>query len=185
VSNQFGVPNQTDVFAIANNGGLHVCWVVGAGNWNGPVQISPSRHFAPGAPLAVSNQFGSPNQTDVFGFAENRALHVAWVFGADAWNGPVQIAPPVYPVITITVWGDLGRFVEVSGRWFTPNAAVTLDYNIQGNSPLDLIGTHTVMSNAEGHFVHAIPITFPDDIQWIAVDARDLASGAAGNVYFG
>jgi hypothetical protein len=91
VSAQFGVPNQTDVFVVANNGAANVLWVQGAGNWNGPLAISPASTAPAGAPLAVSNQFGIPNQTDVFVVAINDATSVLWVPGAGAWNGPLQI----------------------------------------------------------------------------------------------
>ncbi|VWB44814.1 hypothetical protein BUB20358_02004 [Burkholderia ubonensis] len=40
-SNQFGISDQTDVFAVDGNGILHVAWVNGAGGWNGPVPIVP------------------------------------------------------------------------------------------------------------------------------------------------
>jgi hypothetical protein len=41
-SPQYGVDNQTDVFAIGSNGQLYVAWVGPDGGWNGPVGISPS-----------------------------------------------------------------------------------------------------------------------------------------------
>jgi hypothetical protein len=181
VSKQFGVPNQTDVFAIGTNGGLHVSWVVGAGAWNGPVQISSSSLFAAGAPLAAANQAGIPDQTDVFGPAVNGGLDVAWVVGSGTWNGPVQIGPPMYPIITVRVVEEMGRFVEITGRWFARNATVTIDYNIQENGPTSMIGQDVVTTDARGRFVHAIPVTFTGDIQWISVVATDLASGATGN----
>ncbi len=40
-SPQFGVPNQTDVFVVGNNSATQVLWVAGAGNWNGPLGITP------------------------------------------------------------------------------------------------------------------------------------------------
>ncbi|MBG1252128.1 hypothetical protein [Burkholderia pseudomallei] len=92
-SNQFGIPNQTDVFVVDNKGALNVAWVVGAGSWNGPIPISPPGLFPPGAAVAASNQFGIPNQTDVFVVDNQGALNVAWVVGADRWNGPVPISP--------------------------------------------------------------------------------------------
>lgn len=181
VSNQFGIPNQTDVFVVGVNGGLHVSWVVGSGSWNGPVQISPSFYFSPGAPLAAANQFGIPDQTDVFAIAANYAPAVEWVVGGAAWNGPLQIGPPVYPVITVRVLEATGRFVEVTGRRFTPNATVAVHYNIKENGANDQIDEDVVSSDAAGNFVHAIPVTFSGDIQWIALKATDLASGATGN----
>jgi hypothetical protein len=181
VSNQFGIPNQTDVFAVGTNGGLHVAWVDGAGNWNGPVQIGPSCLFSPGAPLAAANQAGIPDQTDVFAVTANHALDVAWVAGGGAWHGPVQIGPPVYPIITVSVVEGPGRFVEVTGTSFSPNATVTIDYNIKENGPANLIGQDVVTSGVEGNFVALIPVSFSGDIQWISLTATDLASGATGN----
>ncbi len=91
-SNQFGIPNQTDVFAVGRDGALRVAWVVSAGNWNGPVSISPTNLFPAGAAVAASNQFGIPNQTDVFAADSDGVLHVAWVVSAGNWNGPISIA---------------------------------------------------------------------------------------------
>jgi hypothetical protein len=38
--NRFGLNQQTDVFALGQNGSWNVSWVVGAGTWNGPVAFS-------------------------------------------------------------------------------------------------------------------------------------------------
>ena len=91
-SPQFGL-NQTDVFSVASNGAVQVRWVQGAGNWNGPLAISPPGLAPPGAHLAVSNQFGLPNQTDVFVVDNNGASDVLWVQGAGNWNGPLGLTP--------------------------------------------------------------------------------------------
>ncbi len=91
-SNQFGIPNQTDVFAVDGNGSLRVSWVVSAGAWNGPAQIGPAGLFPSRAAVASSNQFGIPNQTDVFAADSDGVLHVAWVVSAGNWNGPISIA---------------------------------------------------------------------------------------------
>ena len=37
-SAEFGQPDQTDVFAIDNDGGLQVSWAI-SGNWSGPTTI--------------------------------------------------------------------------------------------------------------------------------------------------
>jgi hypothetical protein len=92
-SPQFGIPNQTDVFLVANGGATEVLWVQGAGNWNGPLGISPTGLALPGAALGVSNQFGVPNQTDVFVVANSGATDVSWVAGAGNWSGPLGITP--------------------------------------------------------------------------------------------
>jgi hypothetical protein len=182
VSNQFGISDQTDVFAVATNGALHVSWVVGSGAWNGPAQIGPSCLFAPGVPVAAANQAGIPGQTDVFVVAENDALNVAWVVDSGTWNGPVQIGPPLYPVITARVLVGTGRSIEVTGKRFTPHGAVAIDYNIRENGTANQIGQDFVTSDGKGNFVHLIPVTFPGDIQWDVLKATDLATGAIGNV---
>jgi hypothetical protein len=93
VAPQFGVPNQTDVFVVASTGATDVSWVAGAGNWNGPLGITPGGTAPAGAALGVSNQFGIPNQTDVFVVASTGATDVSWVAGAGNWNGPLGITP--------------------------------------------------------------------------------------------
>jgi hypothetical protein len=92
VSQQFGIPNQTDVFVVGNNGATQVQWVQGAGRWNGPAATSPAGFSPAGGALAVSPQFGIPNQTDVFVVANNGATQVQWVQGAGQWNGPLAIS---------------------------------------------------------------------------------------------
>ena len=65
-------------------------WVTGAGNWHGPLGITPGGTAPAGAGLGVSNQFGIPNQTDVFVVANGGATQVSWVDGAGGWNGPMS-----------------------------------------------------------------------------------------------
>jgi sugar lactone lactonase YvrE len=90
-SNQFGIPNQTDVFVTDNTGTVDVLWVDSAGAWNGPLGISPGGLGSSGAPLAASNQFGIPNQTDVFLVDTSGTLKVLWVDDTGRWNGPLAI----------------------------------------------------------------------------------------------
>jgi hypothetical protein len=95
-SQQFGSP-QTDVFGIDQNGQLNVAWVTGGGEWNGPAEFTnnddwPGVLFPAGAPVAVSQQFGTSSpQTDVFAVAADNSLRVAWVAASGAWQGPSQI----------------------------------------------------------------------------------------------
>src|SRR5207302_4393398 len=98
-SPQFGVPNQTDVFRVAGNGAAEVFWVDGSGTFHGPLAISAPGVAPPGAHLATSQQFGVPNQTDVFVVDNNGATQVLWVDGGGRWGGPLAIsgsslAPP-------------------------------------------------------------------------------------------
>ena len=79
-SQQIGL-NQTDVFVVDNNGALNVAWVVEAGAWGGPAPIGPAGIFPPGAQVAVSQQFGAVNQTDVFVVDNAGQLNVFWEIG--------------------------------------------------------------------------------------------------------
>ncbi|HEY2392825.1 MAG TPA: hypothetical protein VGK22_16740 [Candidatus Angelobacter sp.] len=90
-SRQFGL-NQTDVFFVDKNGQLNVCWVVGAGAWQGPGKIGPAGIAPPGACVAASQQIGL-NQTDVFLIDKEGKLNVYWVLEAGAWGGPGGIGP--------------------------------------------------------------------------------------------
>jgi hypothetical protein len=174
-SNQFGISDQTDVFVVDNNGVLNVAWVVGGGAWNGPVGISPPGLFPPGAAVTASNQFGIPNQTDVFVVDNNGVLNVAWVVGGGAWNGPVPI---VNPAITLLAIEDNGRFIEVNGIKFTPDQTVTLDYlfKLQSDVNTSTFGTETLTSDEIGSFIFRIGVTLTD-ISIANVKATDVASG--------
>jgi hypothetical protein len=98
-SQQFGLSDNTDVFAIDNNGLLNVAWVTGQGQWMGPAEPTsnnayphPGIQFPPGAPVAASQQFGTSSpQTDVFAVDVNGNLDVAWVAGGGSWHGPSAI----------------------------------------------------------------------------------------------
>lgn len=97
-SQQFGLAGNTDVFAVDNNGQLNVAWVSTNGPWSGPAEPTsnnafpnPSIQFPPGAPVAASNQFGLPNNTDLFAVDVNGNLDVAWVNAGNPWQGPSPI----------------------------------------------------------------------------------------------
>jgi hypothetical protein len=86
---------QLDVFAVDNNGNITAYWVVGAGPWQGPQTITSGSLFVPGAPIAVSQQFGV-SQIDVFGIDKNGVLDVFYAFGTNGWQGPVQISTSLF-----------------------------------------------------------------------------------------
>jgi hypothetical protein len=92
-SAQFGLPNQTDVFVVENDGAINVSWVSGAGSWQGPLGITPMGVSQPGAALASSQQFGISNQTDVFTVKKDGTIDVSWVQGGGTWQGPLAITP--------------------------------------------------------------------------------------------
>jgi hypothetical protein len=93
-SNQFSLPNQTDVFVVANDGATRVSWVQSGGKWQGPLTITPAGLAPKGAHLAASNQFGIPNQTDVFVVANDGATRVSWVQSGGKWQGSLTISTP-------------------------------------------------------------------------------------------
>jgi hypothetical protein len=92
-SPQYGVDNQTDVFAIGNNGQLQVCWLGVGGGQNGIVGLGPTGVCPPGAAVAASPQYGVDKQTDVFAIGNDGRLQVYWVQGGGNWAGPVAMGP--------------------------------------------------------------------------------------------
>jgi len=144
--NQAGIPHQTDVFGVDNNGALNVAWVVGGGAWGGPGAIGPNGLFPPGAAVACIAQQGVANQTDVFCVDKRGALNVAWVVGAGKWNGPVAITgpgifPPGAPIAVSPQFGINGQtdvfcvdvrgtlnvlWVVNAGRWGGPGRLRTI-----------------------------------------------------------
>ncbi|MET5116162.1 hypothetical protein AAHH79_38905, partial [Burkholderia pseudomallei] len=64
-SNQFGIPNQTDVFDVIDSGALNVAWVVSAERWNGPIPISAAGNFPPGATNPTTNPISVNDKTYV------------------------------------------------------------------------------------------------------------------------
>jgi hypothetical protein len=92
VSRQFGT-DQTVLFAVTRTGQLGVFSTQDKGRWKQTSTLGPVGLAHPGAPIAVSQQFGAKNQTDVFLIAQNGQLNVFWVEGTGTWNGPLEIGP--------------------------------------------------------------------------------------------
>jgi hypothetical protein len=128
-SRQFGINGQTDIFAVSNEGALNVAWVVGAGRWNGPVAITGPGIFPPGAPIAVSPQFGINGQTDVFCVDVRGTLNVLWVVNAGRWGGP----------------GAIGR-----AGLFDPGAAVaaSAQFGINGQTDVFVVDKNGIINVA-------------------------------------
>lgn len=107
-SRQFGTTNRTDVFAIGSTGQLTMFYVEDSGAWSMHAPIGPGNFpptgsvFAPpGAQLAVSQQFGIANRTDVFVVDNTGTLNFFYCDNGDVkgWQGPIAIsvagfAPP-------------------------------------------------------------------------------------------
>ncbi|MGA2448002.1 MAG: hypothetical protein ABTD50_04925 [Polyangiaceae bacterium] len=148
VSQQFGL-NQTDVFAITNNvsgppngdgqvgGQIVMYYVDGGGSWHGPVTIStPTFYFPQNGDVAASQQFDTPNQTDVFAVDIDGYLEVYSVQSNGEWQGMLAGAqyelPPGAPIAVSREFGNpnnptdvfvvdanqnLMVFSEVNGDW--------------------------------------------------------------------
>jgi hypothetical protein len=108
-SNQFGIPDQTDVFVVENDDAIHLSWVEGGGSWQGPLRITPTGVEEPGAELASSQQFGVSNQTDVFAVEKDGTIDVSWVRGGGTWGGPLAI--------TKTGFADSGVALAASNQF--------------------------------------------------------------------
>jgi hypothetical protein len=94
-SQQFGL-QQTDVFLVDKHGQLNVFWegeTRTKPEWRGPGPIGPAGIANPGCFLAVSQQFGADNQTDVFLVDKHGQLNVYWVNKDGQWQGPGPIGP--------------------------------------------------------------------------------------------
>jgi hypothetical protein len=92
ITQRFGVPDQTNLFVVDQNGQLNLFWATGAGGWNGPQKIGNPGVFPAACCVAVSNQFGIAGQTDVFMIDNSGYLNVLWVNGLGSWNGPKRIS---------------------------------------------------------------------------------------------
>ena len=100
VSQRFGLV-QTDVFVVDKKGTLTVISVDGAGAWSAAKPIGPPGLVPSGAFVAVSQQFGITNQTDVFLINQTGPNAPGWpvVFWIDApnnsWQGPKALVTEV------------------------------------------------------------------------------------------
>ena len=100
VSQGLGTNDQTDVFLVDKNGQLNVFSVDNSGQWSDPVKVGPQNVAPSGAPLVASQQFGVPNQTDVFvinqtgsqtGASGQGWPTVFWSTSPNQWNGPKEL----------------------------------------------------------------------------------------------
>jgi hypothetical protein len=99
VSPQYGVDGCTDLFFIGRDGALNVLWVIGDGEWNGPVPLTLPGVAPPGTRIAASAHYGIPDQTDVFFVDQTGSVVAFWIVGRGNWQGPLaltvaDIAPP-------------------------------------------------------------------------------------------
>ncbi len=105
MSQQFGADQQTDVFFIDKNGLLNVCWVNGAGQWQGPesIRLRPPIAGVSGGFLAASQQFGAIQQTDVFLVDRQGQLNIFSVNAAQPWQGPLLWPTPPLGELSLAI----------------------------------------------------------------------------------
>lgn len=132
VSQHFGA-DRTDAFLVDKSGQLNVFWAQGAGDWSKqPAVISPKDFAVPGAPLAVSQQFGAKNQTDVFLVGKDGQLNLFWAEGIGDWNGPKAIGPAgIAPSAKIS---SKGAYVGASQRFGAKNQTSVFILNQTGTN---------------------------------------------------
>ncbi len=100
VAQKPGTTDQTEVFAFDKNGQLNIFTADSSGQWSGPVTVGPQNVAPAGSPVVASQQYGVPNQSDVFviGQSGSQTSSTAlgwpalfWSTGTDQWNGPKEL----------------------------------------------------------------------------------------------
>jgi hypothetical protein len=148
-SQRFGVPNQTDVYAVDTKGALHVFSVLGSGTWTEATMAgTPTLDLHSGTPVAVSQRFGSPNETDVFVVDKTGQI---WMFSSvsgGAWSSPSPIGPAGLAPVPGLSPGGKGAFVLASQQYGVTGQTDVFVINQTGtNSP----GWPTLLSsNGDG-----------------------------------
>jgi hypothetical protein len=91
--------DQMDVFFVDKDGFVSVTWERGGNAWTdgqdgrpGPLRISRTHTFPPGANLAAVRQ--NESQLDLFVIGSDGAIWLMWVTDFNAWSDPVRITPP-------------------------------------------------------------------------------------------
>ena len=126
-SRQFDSNNRTDVFLMSQDGQLNMFWATGDGDWNGPVQVGPTKVTSDSntVNLAVSRQFGAPSHTDVFLVDKHGTLNMLSVLGAGSSSAPPKLIGPAksFPV---------GAPLAASPRFGAPNQTDVFVVDNQG-----------------------------------------------------
>jgi hypothetical protein len=95
--------NLVSSLSIGNNGAMYVSWVVGAGKWEGPVQISPPEMFPRGASIAIAKQ--TKDVLTALAVGNDGTLYVSWT-APGGWNKPLNAkGPGPYPPVGISPKG--------------------------------------------------------------------------------
>lgn len=99
--------DQLNVFVVGNDGALHVTWVEGEGNWQGPAALGPAGLAVPGAHIGA-HTLGQQSRLDVVVPGADHRLYVFTVHDAGAWQGPAALGDPVLSDHTRVVVLDSG-----------------------------------------------------------------------------
>jgi hypothetical protein len=90
---------------------------------------------------------------------------------------------PITPNITLQAIQRNGNVIVVRGNGFTPNDAVTIDYQISsGGAPTTTTsGSQSEGTSTYGEFTSDIPVTLAGDISAVNVGVRDHITGTVAN----
>lgn len=106
---QYGVPGQTDVFVVDELGRVCVFFNDGGEHWYGPTPISAKNFAPPGACIAASQEYGNPNQTNVFVVGKTGYLYIFFAQGGGSWQGLSSMSTErLTPGATVTVSAHFG-----------------------------------------------------------------------------
>ncbi|KYG36567.1 hypothetical protein [Bacillus gaemokensis] len=91
---------QLDLFFLDTSGRVNVMWVVGTGNWQGPIPLTTV--FKPFFSRIGGTARQTDEQLDLFTVDDKGRVNVMWVVGTGNWQGPIPLtAPNFVPVSTI------------------------------------------------------------------------------------
>lgn len=184
VSNQFGLPNQTDVFVVDSTGQLNVFWCANSdGDWSGPRAISqPPFAAPPGAPVAATTwvieaapdaDFGV-NLTGVFVVDDTGTLMVLSVANDGPWSAPRAISDPQFAapgaavaaynsvsghaaVFVIDLNGAVAIFsASATGGWSAPKIISSLGFIAPANAPIAVSARYGVEDQVDIYVVDQV-----------------------------
>jgi hypothetical protein len=140
-SPRYGVPDETDVFAVNGQGRLILTTANGGGAWTHRF-ISSAHKLAPSGSLAVTEDAGTPNQTDLFSIDGHGDLVELTSLAGATWS----------PVKTIAVVGNLVH----GGR-----LAASRDFGTRGQTDVFTFNNHGTLEvfSADAHGTWSAPTT--------------------------
>ncbi|KQW06937.1 hypothetical protein [Streptomyces sp. Root369] len=175
-----------DAFVAGNDGRVYTSWWYAGSDWSGVNDNwrSIGGFFPAGTPVTAITK--SSNSIDLFITGNDKKVYTSWWYEGQDWSGVNDNWRPIAPGVpqpsisleAIQVPGE-GRFVEVTGRGFTHNNGVEVDYDLfVGAGPTThQFGQDDLSTNGAGDFVDRITVN--SDISGANVQAKDLTSGVA------